>query len=76
MAISGILPYVQGILSILLIASILLQVSSATMGGAFGGDNFSAGYHTRRGFERTLFTASIVLAMLFAITAFIAFIIH
>lgn len=76
MAISGILPYVQAIISILLIASILLQTSSASMGGAFGGDNFSAGYHTRRGFEKMLFTASITLAVLFAVTAFIAFVIQ
>ena len=74
MALHGILPYVQIVLSILLIASILLQQSSAAMGGAFGGDNFSAGYHTRRGLERTLFTAAIALACLFAIAAFLAFI--
>lgn len=76
MELSGILPYIQAVISILLIGSILLQTSSASMGGAFGGDNFSAGYHTRRGFERTLFTASIVLAVLFAITAFLAFVLQ
>lgn len=73
MALHGILPYVQIVLSVLLIASILLQQSSAAMGGAFGGDNFSAGYHTRRGFEKTVFTAAIVLACVFAITGFLAF---
>lgn len=76
MAIGSILPYIQAVLSILLIATILLQTSSATMGGAFGGDNFSAGYHTRRGFERTLFAAAIALSVLFAVTAFIAFVIQ
>ncbi len=75
MALSGILPYIQIALSVVLIASILLQTSSASMGGAFGGDNFSAGYHTRRGFEHTLFMTSIVCAFLFAVSAFLAFII-
>jgi protein translocase SecG subunit len=76
MAISGILPYIQALIALLLVATILLQTSSASMGGAFGGDNFSAGYHTRRGFERTIFMASITLAVLFAVTAFLAFVIQ
>ena len=42
------------------------------MGGAFGGDNFTAGYHTRRGSEKYLFWASIVLGILFAATALLA----
>ena len=46
------------------------------MGGAFGGDNFTAGYHTRRGSEKYLFWASIVLGILFAATAFVALLIR
>lgn len=72
MNVGGILPYIQIVLSVLLIASVLLQQTGASMGGAFGGDNFTAGYHTRRGFERTLFYATIVLGVLFALSAFIA----
>lgn len=68
------LPYIQVALSILLIASILLQQTGAGVGGAFGGDNFSAGFHTRRGAEKMLFNASIVFGVLFALTAFIALI--
>lgn len=63
------LPYVQIVLSILLIAAILLQRTGASLGGAFGSDNFSSGFHTRRGAERTLFYATIVLGVLFAATA-------
>ena len=70
---SGILPYIQIGLSILLIAAILLQQSAAGMGGAFG-DNFSSTFHTRRGFEKILFRGSIVLGLLFAVSALIAFI--
>ncbi|HVU79886.1 MAG TPA: preprotein translocase subunit SecG [Candidatus Paceibacterota bacterium] len=65
-AIAGILPYIQVIVSVLLVACILLQRTGASMGGAFGGDNFSAGYHTRRGSEKTFFYATIALGILLA----------
>lgn len=71
MEIAGILPYVQITLSILLVVAILLQRTGASLGGAFGADNFSSGFHTRRGFERSLFRATIVLAVLFALSALI-----
>ena len=71
----AILPYVQIGLSILLIASILLQRTGASLGGAFGADNFSSGFHTRRGFEKTLFQATIVIAILFAISALVSLLI-
>lgn len=74
MAIAGVLPYIQIVLAILLITSVLLQQTGASLGGAFGGDNFTAGYHTRRGSEKYLFWASIVLGVLFAATAFVALI--
>lgn len=71
----AIVPYIQIALSILLIIAISLQQTGAGLGGAFGGDNFSSGFHTRRGFEKTLFNATIVLALLFAISAFVTLII-
>ena len=43
--------------------------TGATVGGAFGGDNFSAAYHTRRGMEKWLFWATIITATLFAVVA-------
>lgn len=70
------LPYIQIVLSILLVASIVLQQTGSSLGGAFGSDNFSAGFHTRRGAEKFLFQATIVLAALFAASAFIALIIQ
>lgn len=76
MTVAGILPYIQAILAVLLIGSVLLQQTGATMGGAFGGDNFTAGYHTRRGLEKFLFNATIVLGILLAVSAFIALIIR
>ena len=71
----SVLPYIQIGLSVLLIAAILLQQSAAGLGGAFG-DNFSAGFHTKRGFEKTLFNASIVIAFLFVLSALVALLIR
>ncbi len=72
-----ILPIIQIILSVLLIAGILLQVNSAGMGGAIGGgsDNVDAGYHTRRGAEKWFFNGTIILAILFVIVSFISFVV-
>ena len=69
------LPYIQISLSILLIGAILLQRTGASLGGAFGADNFSSGFHTRRGLERALFRATIALGILFALSALINLII-
>lgn len=76
MTLAGVLPYIQIVLSVLLIICILLQQTGASMGGAFGGDNFSAAYHTRRGSEKFLFYATIVLGTLFALSAFVALVMH
>lgn len=70
------LPYVQITLSLLLIGAILLQRTGASLGGAFGADNFSSGFHTRRGLEKTLFWATIVLGILFALSALINLLIN
>jgi protein translocase SecG subunit len=75
--IAEILPYIQITLSILLIAGVLLQQSSSGLGGAFGeNNNFGTGYHTRRGFEKVLFNGTIVIGILFALSAFAALIIR
>jgi len=66
-----ILPYVQIILSILLVTAILLQQRGSSLGGAFGGDNFSATYQKRRGAELFLFKLSIGLGILFVASAFL-----
>ena len=59
-------------LSILLIVAVLLQKSEANVGGAFGGnDNFSAGFHTRRGFEKKIFYFTIIVIILFVIISFL-----
>ena len=71
MSIAGIIPYIQIVLSILLIIGILLQQSEAGLGGAFGGgDGFSSGHHTKRGAEKIIFIGTIVIAIIFVITSF------
>ncbi|MBI5400520.1 MAG: preprotein translocase subunit SecG [Candidatus Yonathbacteria bacterium] len=64
-----ILPWAQIILSIILTATILLQQTGAGVGGAFGGGDDSIRY-TRRGMEKGLFYLSIIIAILFALSAF------
>ena len=48
-----------------------MQQSGAGVGGAFGGAD-GGGFYTRRGFEKFLFQATIVLATFFALSAFAA----
>ncbi len=68
----GFLPYVQIVLSVFLVITILLQQTGAGLGGAFGADNFSAGFHTRRGAEKTLFNITITIAILFVLSAIVS----
>lgn len=63
------LPYALITLSLLLITGIVLQQRGAGIGGAFGGDNFSSTFYKRRGAEKFLFNATIVIAVLFVLTA-------
>ncbi|MFZ4648682.1 MAG: preprotein translocase subunit SecG [Patescibacteria group bacterium] len=57
------LKIVQIIVAILLIIVILLQSKGSGLGSAFGGN--SSVYLTKRGAEKKLFYATIVLATLF-----------
>ena len=70
MGIGNLLPYIQVILAILLVGGVLMQQSEAGLGGAFGGDSFSSVHHTRRGIEKKLFNATIIIAILFAVSVF------
>lgn len=70
--ITKVLPFVQIGISALLVVTILLQQSDAGLGGAFGGGDGTVTYHTKRGFEKVLFITTIVLGVLFFLSAFIA----
>ena len=67
------LPYIQIALSLLLIAGIVLQNRGASLGGAFGGDNFASTFYKRRGAEKFLFNATSVIAILFVLSVVAGF---
>mgnify|MGYP000976778725 FL=1 len=53
----------QAVVSLLLVASILLQNRGSGLGSTFGSD--FGGYYTKRGIEKFLFYVTIVLAAVF-----------
>lgn len=71
--IKTLLPYTQIVSSVFLITVILLQQRGEGLGSAFGGAG--AGYYTKRGFERTLFIATIILSFLFIFSSILIIII-
>jgi preprotein translocase subunit SecG len=74
-AFAAVLPYIEIALSLLLIIGIVLQQRGASLGGAFGGDNFASTFYKRRGAEKFIFNATIVIAILFVLGAIAGFLI-
>ena len=64
-----IFPIIQIILAVVLICLILLQAKGTGLGSTFGGE--MGMYRTKRGFEKLLFRITIVIAVLFLISAVI-----
>ncbi len=64
-----ILNIIQIIISIILITVILLQNRGTGLGAAFGGEGNI--YRTKRGLEKALHIATIILSVIFFITAFL-----
>jgi len=61
-----ILNILQIIITILLVGAILLQQRGGGLSPVFGGEGV---YRTRRGIEKAIFRATIVLAVLFLVMA-------
>ena len=61
------LSIAQIVLSVALIMTILIQVQGGGLGGIFG--QADTVYRTKRGMEKTLFQLTIVLVVLFIVTA-------
>lgn len=72
--IASLLPGVQVVLSVLLIGAVILQQRGAGLGGAFG-DQSQGTFYKRRGSELFLFRATIVISLLFALSALVALIV-
>lgn len=70
------LPWIQLVLSIILIGLVLLQRSADGIEGALGGSASNMTYFARRGAEKFLFIATIVIAVLFAVSALLPLIIR
>ncbi len=68
------LTIVQAISAILLIMAVLLQQRGVGLGSAFGGEG--AIYRTKRGVEKGLFIATIILSVVFFASALAGVILH
>ncbi|PIR44880.1 MAG: preprotein translocase subunit SecG [Candidatus Vogelbacteria bacterium CG10_big_fil_rev_8_21_14_0_10_51_16] len=64
-------PYIQIGLAVILVVLVLLQQNESSLGSAFGGSGESS-FRTKRGAEKTLFLATIVVSILFVAIAVIS----
>jgi len=58
--------------SVIIVGLILLQDRTSGTGGVFGGGEAGGVYQRRRGLEKSLFTATIVFAIAFAVLSALA----
>lgn len=63
----------QMLVSLLLLLSILVQANGTSLGRSFGG---MTNYHTKRGAERALFVATIVLGISFVLLSLLNLIVN
>jgi len=63
---------VQITISVILIVVVLLQVKGSGFGAALGGMSGGSVYRTKRGLERTLFQATILLVITFVLISFLS----
>ena len=68
------LQVIQIIIAITIIVLALLQSKGGGLGGIFGGEGGI--YRTRRGVEKTLYQATIVLSVLFFVVSLISVAVH
>jgi protein translocase SecG subunit len=74
MTLSNALLWVELFLAVSLSVAILLQrTSESGLGSTGGGDTGGTSYYTKRGFERGLFIATIVLGALFVVSSLFLF---
>lgn len=66
-----ILSIIQIVLAVVLIVIVLVQSRGTGLGAAFGGSG--AVYQTKRGLEKTLHIATIIISILFIVTSLVNF---
>lgn len=67
---ASLLPWLQIVLAVLLVAGILVQRGEEGLGSAFGGASGNGGiFYAKRGVEKQIFIATIIIATLFIITS-------
>jgi preprotein translocase subunit SecG len=67
-----ILNIVQIVISAVLILCVLLQVKGSGFGAALGGMSGGSVFRTKRGLEKTLFQATIILTVVFIFVSFLS----
>lgn len=71
----GTLPYIQIVLATLLVIAVLMQERGASVGGGLGADASTTSFTKRRGFEKVLFQATLVIAGLFVLATLVAIVV-
>ena len=67
------LQIIQIVLSLILITGILMQSKTSGLSGAFGGDDSSGAFQTRRGLEKLIFQITLGIAVRLSVISFIIF---
>lgn len=67
-----VLEILQIIISVILIGVVLLQAKGSGFGAALGGMSGGGVYRTKRGLEKTLFQATIILVIAFVFVSFLS----
>jgi preprotein translocase subunit SecG len=62
----------QIVISVTLIIVVLLQVKGSGFGAALGGMSGGSTFRTKRGLEKTLFQATIILVIVFIFVSFLS----
>lgn len=64
--------FLQIFVSALLIVVVLLQVKGSGFGAALGGMSSGSSFRTKRGVEKTLFQATVLLIIVFIFVSFLS----
>lgn len=68
------LPWIQVILAIILTGLVVIQQGEGSLGAAFGGDSTAGSFRTKRGPEKIIFQITVVIAILFVLSAIVTLI--